>query len=203
MKSLPLQPPGLSARAKEGEAASELALGHRLRALREQRRLTLDQISQATGLSKGFISRVERDLTSPSVSTLVKMCQALGISAGEVLDAPASHQVLFADAPVVDLGGEGITERLLTPPHQRGLQIIHAEIAPGGQGEEELYTMDCAAEALHVVSGEFVLVTVKKEYHLHRGDTVTFPGAEAHTWFNPRADLPCEVLWILTRYPAH
>lgn len=199
MKSLPLQS---TAREKDADAL-ELAIGLRLRALREQRRLTLDQVSQATGLSKGFVSRVERDLTSPSVSSLVKMCQVLGISPGEVLDAPATHQVRFADAPVVDLGGEGITERLLTPPHQRGLQIIHARIAPGGRGEEDLYTMDCATEAVHVVSGEFVLVTVEKEYHLHRGDTVTFPGAEAHSWRNPRADVPCEVVWILTRYPAH
>ncbi|QNQ91137.1 helix-turn-helix domain-containing protein [Corynebacterium poyangense] len=200
MKSLPLRPEGDPAGFSSG---TQLYLGRRLRALREQRRLTLDQVARATGLSKSFISRIERDLVSPSVSSLVTICQVLGISAGELLDSPQTYLVRYESAPEIDLGGAGIAERLLSPFDQRGLQLIHASIAPGGEGEEELYTMDCAMEAVHVISGEFVLVTSDEQYQLKKGDTVTFPGKEAHTWRNPRSDVPAEVLWVLTRYPVH
>ncbi|EFG80388.1 helix-turn-helix domain-containing protein [Corynebacterium ammoniagenes] len=60
MKTLPIQP-----------VPSDIALGRRLRALRERRHFTLEQVAERTGFSKGFISRVERDLTSPSVQSLV------------------------------------------------------------------------------------------------------------------------------------
>ncbi|GAA1116118.1 helix-turn-helix domain-containing protein [Citricoccus alkalitolerans] len=185
MKSLPIRP-----------ATADPAIGRRLRALRQQRRLTMDQVAGFAGLTKGFLSRVERDLTSPSVSSLVDICQVLGVAPGDVLDAPQTGVVRLAAAPHVNLGGDGITEQLLTPPGRRSLQIIRAVIAPGGRGEAELYTMDCAVEALHVVTGSFVLVTSDGELPLEAGDTVTFPGAEPHSWINP-GHQEAVVLWTL------
>ncbi|MDN6680524.1 MAG: helix-turn-helix domain-containing protein, partial [Yaniella sp.] len=77
MKSLPIEP-----------MRTPTALGRRLRAVREQNRLTIDQVASFTGLSKGFLSRVERDLTSPSVASLVAICQVLGVPPGQMLEVP-------------------------------------------------------------------------------------------------------------------
>lgn len=186
MKSLPIEP-----------MRTPTALGRRLRAVREQRRLTIDQVASFTGLSKGFLSRVERDLTSPSVASLVAICQVLGVPPGQMLEVPETEMVVLEDAPSVNLGGDGITEKLLTPPGQRNVQIIHAIVESGGRGEEELYTMDCIAESLHILEGEFVLVTSDAEFRMKQGDTVTLPGSEPHTWYNPAEDT-AKVLWILT-----
>ena len=123
MKSLPIEP-----------VASDIALGSRLRALRERRHFTLDQVAERTGFSKGFISRVERDLTSPSVQSLVTLCQVLGINPGQLLDSPEVSVVKFDAAPRVDLGGAGIIERLLTPRTQREIQIIHMSVEAHGHG---------------------------------------------------------------------
>ena len=123
MKSLPIEP-----------VASDIALGSRLRALRERRHFTLDQVAERTGFSKGFISRVERDLTSPSVQSLVTLCQVLGINPGQLLDSPEVSVVKFENAPRVDLGGAGIIERLLTPRTQREIQIIHMSVEAHGHG---------------------------------------------------------------------
>lgn len=185
MKSLPIQPVG-----------TQPAIGRRLRALRQERRLTMDQVAEFTGLTKGFLSRVERDLTSPSVSSLVTICQVLGVTPGEVLDSAEVAVVRLDEAPRVSLGGQGITEQLITPPGQRGLLVIRAVIAPGGRGETDLYTMDCSVETLHVVQGPFTLVTQDDELTLQSGDTVTFPGTEPHSWHNP-GDRDAVVLWIL------
>lgn len=186
MKSLPIEP-----------MRTPTALGRRLRAVREQHRLTIDQVASFTGLSKGFLSRVERDLTSPSVASLVAICQVLGVPPGQMLEVPETEMVVLEDAPAVSLGGDGITEKLLTPPGQRNVQIIHAVVEGGGRGEEELYTMDCIAESLHILEGEFVLVTSDAEFRMKQGDTVTLPGSEPHTWYNPTEDT-AKVLWILT-----
>ena len=185
MKSLPIQPTGTGQ-----------ALGRRLRELRQDRHLTMDQVAEFAGLTKGFLSRVERDLTSPSVTSLIAICQVLGVAPGEVLDAPELSVVRLADAPRVSLGGEGITGQLVTPPGQRELQVIRAVVAPGGRGESDLYTVDCTVESLHVIDGPFTLVTPDGELTLQSGDTVTFPGTEPHSWQNP-GDGAAVVLWIL------
>lgn len=186
MKSLPIEP-----------GATEIALGRKLRALRERRRFTIEQVAERTGFSKGYISRVERDLTSPSVQSLVTLCQVLGINPGQLLDNPEVSVVKFEDSARVDLGGNGIVERLLTPRTQRDIQIIHMSIDGHGRGEEEPYTMDCNIESVHVITGSFVVTTSSEEFQLQAGDTLTFPGAEPHTWHNPSAD-KAEVLWVLS-----
>lgn len=186
MKSLPLHP-----------TPTTPQVGRRLRALREQARISLADLAAVTGLSKGFLSRVERDLTSPSVTSLVAVCQALGTSPGDVLDAPEVTVVRGGEAPAVSLGGEGISEHLLSPPGLRPLQVIRAEIAPGGTGEDELYTVDCEVESVHVVSGRLTLRTVDGAHALEAGDTATFSGQEPHSWRNPDPDSPAHVLWIL------
>lgn len=186
MKSLPIEP-----------VQEPQALGRRLRAIRERRRLTIEQVASAAGLSKGFLSRVERDFTSPSVSSLVTICQVLGTSPGQMLETPEAQLIALDDAPAVSLGGEGISEKLLTPPTQRAVQIIHATIQGRGRGEEELYTVDCIMESIHIIQGTFVLVTSAREFLLQEGDTVTLPGSEPHSWYNP-TNKNAKVLWILT-----
>lgn len=187
VKSLPVEPGGYNSQP-----------GRRIRALREQRRITLQQLSEVTGLSRGFLSRVERDVTSPSVASLVAICGAIGVSPGDILETPNTDLVHLPDAPLVHLGGEGITERLLTPRGQHNLQVLHAIIDGGGRGESDLYTMDCTVESVHVLDGEFVLTTPGQTIHMKTGDTVTLPGSEPHTWHNP-TDAPSTVLWILAK----
>ena len=138
----------------------------------------------------------DRDLTSPSVTSLIAICKVLGVSPGEVLDTPELSLVRLEEAPRVSLGGEGITEQLVTPPGTRELQVIRAVIAPGGRGETDLYTVDCTVESLHVIQGPFTLITPDDELTLETGDTVTFPGTEPHSWSNP-GDGAAVVLWIL------
>ena len=181
--------------AREARLAAE-AEYRRAVAAADQAKVTKSAIAEAAGVSKGFLSRLERDLTSPSVSTLVTLCQVLGASPGDVLDAPEVTVVRLADAPAVSLGGEGIRERLITPRGSRDLQILRADIAPRGRGEAELYTVDCRVEAVHVVTGRLELRTTEAVHLLEEGDTVTLPGREPHSWANPD-DRPAVVLWTL------
>lgn len=173
MKSLPV----------EGVRES-VAVGARLRNARLARRYTLERTAQLAGMTKGFLSRVERDLTSPSVASLVTLCQVLQIEVGSLFTAPRTSLIPLAEAPVVDMGGTGIDERLVTGREERSVQILRGVIAPGGSGETEPYAIDCALEVWHVVSGALEVTLHEEVYRLDAGDTLTFPGREPHTWRN-------------------
>ena len=159
MKALPVEPSNVP-----------VAIGSRIRAARQSQRLTIEQVADATGLTKGFLSRVERDLTSPSVASLVTLCQVLSISIGDLFAAPETHLTKQNEGPRISLGGEGIVERLLTARSERRVQIIQAVIEPRGRGESELYAVDCDVDVLHVVKGSIRLILTNEEFELqHRG----------------------------------
>lgn len=187
MKHIPVAPSEYSA-----------AIGPRIRAAREVRGMTIDDVSVATGLSRSFLSRVERDQSNPSLTALLHICRAIGVSPGTILDPPTITVVNKNEGAHVDLGGQGIKEQLLTPADRRDVQLIHTIIAPGGHGEAELYTVDCTVETIHVVTGSLTLRTTAEDIHLGAGDTATFPGSEPHTWVGD-AQQETEVLWVLVR----
>ena len=185
MKALPIEP-----------SNAALAIGSRIRSVRQAQRLTIDQVAESTGLTKGFLSRVERDLTSPSVASLVTLCQVLSLDVGDLFTQPDTHVVRLSEAPRISLGGEGIVEQLVTARSERRLQMIRAVIEPRGEGETELYSVDCEVEVLNVISGKFILIFANERFELDAGDTVTFPGREPHSWINP-TDEQTVVTWTL------
>jgi transcriptional regulator with XRE-family HTH domain len=180
--------------------ASGAAIGGRLRAARQARGLTLQQVADATTLIKGFISRLERDEVSPSVASLVSICEVLGIRVGELFEPPATSLVRAGEGRPINFGGTGVSELLLTPGTQSQLQVIHSRVEPGGGGGDELYTLDCEVEFVYVVRGRLQIRLSDDTVLLDAGDAFTFPGREPHTWSNA-ADGDCEVIWVLAPAP--
>ena len=61
-------------------------VGARVRSLRRERGLTIEQLAAATGLTKGFISQLERDRTAPSLSSIARICDALGVRLSHIFE---------------------------------------------------------------------------------------------------------------------
>ncbi|HET7445324.1 MAG TPA: helix-turn-helix transcriptional regulator [Solirubrobacterales bacterium] len=61
-------------------------LGENLRAVRDEKELTQEQVAQRSGVQAGEISRIERGQRDPQVSTLLKLAKALGVKPGQLLD---------------------------------------------------------------------------------------------------------------------
>ncbi len=175
-------------------------IGNRLRSARKLRGLTLDQVAQSAGLTKGFVSRLERDDVSPSVASLVAVCETLGLRVGELFDPPQTSVIRAGEGRLINFGGEGAVERLVTSGPQSALEVIHSVIEPGGNGGEELYALACDAECAYVLSGTVEVTLEQGSETLAAGDAMTFPGTSPHTWRNPGRE-PCEVLWILAPAP--
>lgn len=81
------------------------SLGERLRHRRKQRGLIMQEVAQATGLSVGFISQIERDIAQPSLASLTAIAQVLGISPSALLSAQPDPRRADGEVAMTALAG--------------------------------------------------------------------------------------------------
>lgn len=74
-----------------------MQIGQKLKELRIAKNLTQEELADRAELSKGFISQLERDLTSPSISTLVDILQCLGTSLKDFFQEESDEQIVFGN----------------------------------------------------------------------------------------------------------
>lgn len=180
---------------------SDVKIGARLRAARLARGLTLEAVGAAAGISQGFVSKLERDQVSPSVASLVAICEAVGLKVGELFEPPPSQIVRAGQGAAINFGGEGAQEFLLTPGSQTDVEVIHSIIEPGGSAGDDLYSLDCDVEFVYVLRGTLTVTLADDDHSLAAGDSMTFRGRDPHTWRNPSRDTVAEVLWVLAPAP--
>ncbi len=172
-------------------------LGARLRHAREQRQLSLGDVAERTGLSRGFLSRVERDMTSPSVASLVAVCEAISLPLGRLFGTPSVTVVRAADRPTAVLPGRAVVDTLITPAHESHVTVVETLAAPGGSGGEEYYTLPSECEVCYVLEGTIELEVDGEAFALARGDAVTFGANVPHTWRNPSRSAEARVVWVI------
>ena len=179
---------------------TEIPIGGKIRATRLARGLTLGQVAAAAGLTEGFVSKLERDQVSPSVASLVAVCEALGLKVGDLFDAPESAIVRAGDGAQINFGGSDAKEYLLSSGNQTSIEVLHSVIEPGGSGGAELYALNCEVEFVYVLRGQLEMVLGPERHLLNTGDAMTFRGRDPHTWLNP-SDQQVEVLWVMSPAP--
>lgn len=172
-------------------------IGPRLRAARLARGLSLAELAGRAELTKGFLSQVERDLVSPSVGSLLRVCEALGVGVGDLFEPAPGPLVRAAGRSPIAFGGTGIDEYQLTPAGERRLQVIQTEIAPGGGSGDEAYGLAGEAEFVHVLAGTLDLEVAGEAYRLATGDSLTFDAGQPRRWRNASAVTVARVLWVI------
>lgn len=176
-------------------------VGAKLRAARKAHGFTLDQLAAAAGLTKGFLSRVEHDDTSLSVASLITLCEVMSLDVGSLFSVPEVALVRRESAPAINLGGTGVSERLMTPRGQSRLQFVHTIADPGATSGTEFYTINCALEVIYVLKGKVVLSFTDRTQPLTVGDALTFAGGEPHRWANSSTSRAAELIWVLMPAP--
>ena len=179
------------------DAGGAAHLGHRLREARRAQRKTLAQVAEQSGLTKGFVSKLENGQASASVASLVRLCEALGVPVGALFE-PTSGQVVRRDAyPPIEFGGAGMREFLLTPGSERRVQAILSEIEPSGGSGDATYTLPTDVEFVFVLSGRVRIDMATGPVELGTGDALTFPAVNEHAFRAVGPD-PARVLWVVT-----
>ena len=172
------------------------AMGHRLRALRTARGLSLATVAEQSGLSISFLSAVERGQSSISVGNLFKLADAYGTTVPALgADHPTEERNVLHpnDRPrYVAGGGRVVIEDLIATPG--ALEAQRVEILPGGSSEEAY--AHPGEEFIFVLSGALSFwIDEQEQYRLEPGDTIYFRSTEVHRWKN-EGDVPVNVIWI-------
>src|ERR1700688_449384 len=145
-------------------------IGAQLRAARLAARKSMADVAEEAGLTKGFLSKLERDLTHVSVASLIRLCDALGVSVGSLFQ-PSKGEVVRADErPTINFGGTGIKEYLLTPVHERRVQAILSDLEPGGGSGDEPYALPADVEFVFVLAGQLQITVAGEQITLEQGD---------------------------------
>jgi transcriptional regulator with XRE-family HTH domain len=183
-----------------GPTANEPDLGMTIRRLRESRQLSLKEVATRSGLTQSFLSQVERNLTSPSVASLRKVAQALGVSLAALFQGPTTpedHVVRRSERRQLVHPRRQWRDYLLTPNLTGKLQVILSVIEPDGGSGDEPYAHDSDEECVVILRGRLEFWVGSDWYLLEEGDSIVFESRIPHRNRNPGPD-QAEVLWITT-----
>lgn len=144
---------------------NEMEIGKKIKALRIQKNLTQEELADRAELTKGFISQVERDLTSPSIATLVDILQCLGTDLKTFFNDSEDKQVVFRKGDFFEKKDSELKNTIewIIPNAQKNMmEPILVTIEPGGstypdnphEGEEFGYVLKGSVE-IHLGSQVF------------------------------------------------
>ncbi|MGD0565001.1 MAG: XRE family transcriptional regulator [Roseiarcus sp.] len=176
-------------------------IGREIRALRKARAITLTQLAAASGLSVGYLSLLERDLSTPSIKALYAVSRALGVTISwffEARDVPEEERDLVvrrARRRRLDYSA-GVVDELLSPNLTGALELLSCRFPPGASSGEEPYTHS-GEEAGIVLRGRLELWVDGRFLTLEAGDSFGFQSALPHRYRNPGPD-ETEVIWAIT-----
>jgi transcriptional regulator with XRE-family HTH domain len=189
--------------AKAPQPAMDLAVGRRIRALRRTSELSLETVAARTSLSIGFLSQIERGLSSPSLRVLATLADVLGVGIAALFGTKQSEDGAAGGVVTrelqraeLKLWRTGISKQLLSPAgaeNRLNLFLVHME--PGGSTGDELYTHD-GEEAGLVLEGEMTLTVDAETWSLKTGDSFRFASRRPHRFSNPADDTKAVVLWV-------
>ena len=173
-----------------------MEIGQKIKRLRIQKGLTLEELASRSELTKGFLSQLERDLTSPSIATLNDIVEALGSSLSEFFKDEKQEQLVFRKKDFfVDARGSCTIHWIVPNTQKNEMEPILLELPQGG----ESFAMDphSGEEFGYVLEGSVVLLTGEERHTVHKGETFYLSGKSSHTLRNEKKTT-AKVLWIST-----
>jgi quercetin dioxygenase-like cupin family protein len=173
-------------------------IGAQLRAARLAARKSMAEVAEQSGLTKGFVSKLERDLANVSVASLIRLCDALEISVGSLFEASRGEVVRAGDYPPINFGGTSMREYLLTPSGEKRMQALLSDIEPGGGSGDEPYSLPADVEFVFILAGRLELTVAGERVTLDEGDAYTFPASTEHTFRAPPGSGRTRVLWVFS-----
>ncbi len=179
-----------------------MSLGILLKRHRKDRSLTLRAVASRAGISDGFLSQVENDVKTPSLPTLMNICDAMAIDVGELLSEVRNEERLYvvrkSEWDEVDLPHTGFATRRFCPPEKRSLIDSALLFIEPGVSIPVRKNLKSSQEILCVLQGSVELSQGDEKVVLDQGDS-------AHYWSLPERQAVVNqgsgravVLWVGT-----
>lgn len=175
-----------------------MKIGNKLKELRVAKNLTQEELADRAELSKGFISQLERDLTSPSIATLVDILQCLGTDLQEFFADTSEEQIVFRDQDYfekIDTELKNKIEWIIPNAQKNIMEPIRLTLEPGGstypdvphEGEEFGY----------VLSGSITIHLGNHVYKAKKGESFYFTPRTQH-YITANGKTGASLIWIST-----
>lgn len=173
-----------------------MEIGKKIKILRQEKNLTQDELALRCELSKSFISQLERDLTSPSISTLMDILESLGVTMKEFFSDEEEEKIVFKvndyfEAADPDMGYK--VEWIIPNAQKNEMEPIMLTLEPGGTYKEE--NAHEGEEFGYVLAGNIVLQIGNKKYRVHKGESFCYKPNNTHCISNP-GKTTAKIIWV-------
>ena len=158
-------------------------IGAKIKRLRLSNQLTLEELANRSELTKGFLSQLERDLTSPSIATLENILEALGTNLKDFFSEDEDEQIVFSKDDFFENTQDDYKISYIIPNAQKNeMEPILIEL------KEDKKSMEIdphdGEEFGYVIQGKVTLVNGEEEYDVKKGETFYLKGNLPHYIIN-------------------
>lgn len=164
------------------------AIGSRIKRTRQSRGWTLDQLASAAGVSRRMVINVEQGAANPSVGTLLRISDALGVGLPALVEPPQPRPIKVtrrggaATLWSSEAGGRGVLVAGTEPPDV--VELWDWTLAPGDRHTSEAHSSG-TKELIQVQQGTIVVTAADQSVTLDAGDAATFSSDAPHSYTNP------------------
>ena len=171
-------------------------IGHRMKELRIQYGLTQQELADRAELTKGFISQLERNQNSPSVSTLLDIIQCLGMTPAEFFTDSEPEQIVFKQSDFfekIDDEKNSTVEWIVPNAQTNAMEPVRLTLRAGGSSEVYM-PLECE-EFGYVVKGSIKLVYGGKAHTVKSGEAFYFKAGKKH-YIQNSGSKDAVIIWI-------
>ena len=178
-----------------------LLIAKNLKRIREERKLSLDRLSDLTGVSKSMLGQIERGESSPTISMVWKITNGLKISFTTLLSTPQSDISIIQKSeikPLIENDGKYRVFPFFPIEEGRRFEIYRIEIDAGGSMYADPHP-EGAQEFILVFSGEVTIRVDNQEKIIAEGNSIRFRADKFHSYMNTGTDLV--LISMVIHYP--
>ncbi len=170
------------------EAVSAARLGARVRELRKERRMTLEELAELSGVSRAMLSKVERGEKNPTLVVAARVAEGFGLTLSQLVGVEERREVVVVPKErrmVMRDPDTGFERQLLSPAFaKRGVEFIRSVIPEGSTSGEFPPYEKGVEEYIVVEQGILKAILDGKEYTLEEGDVIFFEADLPHRFDN-------------------
>lgn len=157
----------------------------RLKEARRAQGLSLEAVSNLSGVSRSMVSQIERGESSPTIATLWNLTRALQVDFAGLLEAKDAQDRIdvlrSGDVPKIENIGQGCRIRILSPPEEAGgHEVYDIRFDKGGALNSQPHTRG-AMEQLTVLEGDISVTSGSARHQLQTGDTARYAADVDHS----------------------
>lgn len=177
-------------------------IGTLIRKCRKERKLTLKAVAEKASISEGFLSQVENAVNSPSVDTLIRICNAIGVEAGDLISQVSRQEKIIvirrSEWDDIDLSHTGFVTRRFFPPENRTVIDSSVLVIDPGKSIPARRNIKNGQEVLCVLKGTVELSLSEETHTLVEGDSVHFFSNPDSQKITNTSSSTSFVLWVGT-----